>query len=64
MSQTKYGQIINCGLTRLIVLLLSCAAYEIRHSLDLALLANQNGRYFYKTHLATPVADRHFEQKL
>ena len=30
-----------------------CAAYEIRHGLDLALLTNQNGRYFYKTHLAT-----------
>jgi len=26
-----------------------CAAYEIRHRLDLALLTNQNSRYFYKT---------------
>jgi len=32
-----------------------CAAYGIRHSLDLALLTNQNGRYFYRTHLATLV---------
>jgi len=31
----------------------SCAAYEIRHGLDLALLTNQNGLYFHKTHLAT-----------
>jgi len=38
MSQPKYGQIINCGLTILIVSLFSCAAYKLRHSLDLALL--------------------------
>jgi len=38
MSQPKYRQIINCGLTILIVSLFSCAAYELRHSLDLALL--------------------------
>jgi len=31
----------------------SCVAYEIQHSLDPALLTNQNCRYFYKTHLAT-----------
>ena len=30
-----------------------CAAYELRQSFDLALSTNQNGRYFYKTHLAT-----------
>ena len=30
-----------------------CAAFELRHRLDLALLTNQNGRYFYKMHLAT-----------
>jgi len=35
------------------------AAYEIRHSLDLALLANQNGRYLYKTHLATLLVTVH-----
>jgi len=36
-----------------------CAAHELRHSLDLALLTNQNGRYFCKMHLVTvgPGAD-------
>jgi len=38
MNQPKYGQINNCGLTRLIVSLFSCATYELQHSLDLALL--------------------------
>jgi len=51
MSHSKYRQ-ISCGLTKLIVCFL-CAAYEIRQGSDLALLTNQNGRYFYKTHLAT-----------
>jgi len=39
-----------------------CAAYKIRHSWDLAPLTNQNGRYFYKTHLANlyrPIAKKH-----
>jgi len=39
MSQPKYGQIINCYLTILILSLrFPCAAYELRHSIDLALL--------------------------
>ena len=38
MSQPKYGQMINRGLTVLIVSLFSWAAYEKRQSLDLALL--------------------------
>jgi len=39
-----------------------CAAYKLRHRWDLALLANQNGRHFYKTHLATlsQLCSRHF----
>jgi len=41
MSQPKYGQIVNCGLTILIVSLFSCAAYELRHSLDLVLLTKR-----------------------
>jgi len=36
-ESAKYGQIINCGLTLLIVCF-PCAAYELRHSSDLALL--------------------------
>ena len=38
MSQPKYGQIINCGLTILTASLFSCTAYELRHGLDQALL--------------------------
>jgi len=38
MSQPKYRQIFNCTLTILIVSLFSCAAYVLRHSLDLTLL--------------------------
>jgi len=38
MSQPKYGQIVNWGLTILIVSLFSCAAYKLWHGLDLALL--------------------------
>ena len=38
MSQPKYGQMINCGLTILIVSLFSLCRLRIKHSLDLALL--------------------------
>jgi len=51
MSQPKYKQIINCGLTILLVFLFSHC--RLRNTTQLALLTNQNGRYFYKTHLAT-----------
>ena len=47
MSQPKCGQWLSLCFPR--------ATCEIRHSSDLALLTNQNGRYFYKTHLATPL---------
>jgi len=43
----------NCGLKNWLSFCFPCATYEIRRSLDLALLTNQNGRYFYKMHLAT-----------
>ena len=49
----KIKQIINCGLTILIVFVFPLPLYEIRRSLDMAPLTNQNGRYFCKTHLAT-----------
>jgi len=45
----------NCGLKQYsLSLRFPCAAYELRQSLDLALLTNY--RYFYKTHLATLIS--------
>jgi len=48
MSQLKCGKITNCGLTILLSLGFPFAAYELRHSLDLAMLTKwpvllQNG---------------------
>jgi len=50
-NQPKYGQIINCGLTILIVSVFPVPLTNY----DTAWIWRcwQNGRYFYKTHLAT-----------
>jgi len=53
MSQPKHREIIIVAQKYWLSFCFPCAAYEIRRNLDLVLLTNQNGRYFYKTHLVT-----------
>ena len=52
-NQPKYGQIINCGLTILIVSVFLCRLRITTQLRSDSWHCWQTGRYFYKTHLAT-----------